>query len=76
MNPRVETATYKSPFKLILSFTNGEHKEFDISPYLSYPVYESLKDESFCSKVRTFNGTAVWNDDSSLLLRPLGRHTR
>lgn len=63
MNPRIKTVKYKSPYKLILSFTNGENKEFDISPYLSYPVYESLKDESFCSKVKIFNGTAIWNEE-------------
>jgi len=49
MNPRIKTVVYKKPYKLTLSFTNGEQKEFDLSPYLSYPVYENLKDESFCS---------------------------
>lgn len=63
MNPRIKTVVYKKPYKLILSFTNGEHKEFDISPYLSYPIYEILKDESFCSKVKTVNGTVDWNDE-------------
>jgi len=63
MNPRIKTVTYKSPYKLILSFINGEQKEFDISPYLSYPVYKNLKDESFCSKVKTFNSTVAWNGE-------------
>ena len=63
MNPKVKTVEYKSPYKLILLFTNGELKEFDISTYLSYPVFENLKDESFCSKVKVFNGTAAWNDE-------------
>jgi hypothetical protein len=63
MNPRIKTVAYKSPYKLILPFTNGEHKEFDFSPYLSYPVYQNLKDESFCRKVKTGNGTVAWNDE-------------
>ena len=63
MNPRIKTVIYKKPHKLILSFTNGEQKEFDLSPYLSYPVYENLKDESFCSKVKAINSTVVWNDE-------------
>ncbi len=63
MNPRIKTVVYKKPYKLILSFTNGEQKEFDLSPYLNYPVYERLNDESFCSRVKPMNGTIVWNDE-------------
>ncbi|MGN6195833.1 MAG: DUF2442 domain-containing protein [Ginsengibacter sp.] len=63
MNPRIETVIYKSPYKLILSFTNGENKMFDISPYLTFPIYHDLIDESFCSKIKTSNGTVAWNDE-------------
>lgn len=63
MNPRVKTAVYKSPYKLLLSFTNNEVKLFDLAPYLSYPVYIILKDEAFCSKAKAFNGTVIWNDE-------------
>lgn len=63
MNPRIKTVIYKKPYRLILSFTNGEQKEFDLSPYLSYPVYKNLKDESFCSKVKVIDGTIAWNDE-------------
>ena len=62
MNPRIKEAEYKGNHKLILTFQNGEIKEFDLSPYLHYPVFESLNDESFCSKVNVFNGTVVWDD--------------
>lgn len=62
MNPRVEKVKYESKYKLILTFTNGEVKEFDFSSYLKYPVYEVLKEEVFCKKVKPFNGTAVWDD--------------
>lgn len=63
MNPRVQTVTYKSPYRLILFFTNGEQKEFDFSPYLSYPVFEQLRNESFCRKVKVTNGIVAWNDE-------------
>lgn len=63
MNPRIKTVVYKTPYKLILSFTNGEQKEFDLCPYLTYPVYKKLKDESFCSKVIAVNGTIAWNNE-------------
>jgi uncharacterized protein DUF2442 len=62
MNPRVSIVHYKNPYKLILTFTNKEVKEFDLSNYLIYPVYEALKDEAFCSKAKVFNGTVMWDE--------------
>lgn len=62
MNPRVIKADYESKFKLILKFDNNEVKEFDFSFYLNYPVYQALQDESFCSNVKVFNGTVMWDD--------------
>lgn len=63
MNPRVTRVEYKSRYKLILTFSNGEKKEFDFSNYLQYPIYNSLGDETFCREVKVINGTAAWNDD-------------
>ncbi len=62
MNPRVRAVEYKSKYKLIITFQNNEVKEFNLSPYLHYPVFELLNDESFCSKAKIFNGTVVWDD--------------
>ncbi len=63
MNPRVTKVTYKHPYKLIIKFTNDELKKFDFAHYLKYPVYEKLNDPAFCSKVKSFQGTAVWDDE-------------
>ena len=62
MNPRVLLVKYHNPYKLILTFTNNEVKEFDFSSYLNYPVYRILKDESFSNKARVFNGTVIWDE--------------
>lgn len=62
MNPRVKNVEYQSPYKLKLVFTNNEVKQFDLAPYLSYPVYEPLSDEAFCQKAKVFLGTVVWDD--------------
>lgn len=62
MNPRVSQVQYEGPHKLILTFTNNEVKEFDFTNYLSYPIYDSLKDDSYFRKARVFNGTIVWDD--------------
>ena len=64
MNPRVTEVKYTSKYRLILTFTNGATKEFDFSSYLNYPIYQVLKDESFCRRAKVFNGTVVWNDET------------
>jgi len=54
---------FKNSHKLIITFNNGELKEFDFENYLNYPVYEKLKNPVFCSTVKVFLGTAVWDDE-------------
>lgn len=63
MNPKAKNIIYKSPYNLIVTFTNGEVKKMNLKPYLEYPVYQELKNESFCSKAKVQNGTVVWNDE-------------
>jgi hypothetical protein len=62
MNPRVSVVEYKSPYKLVLTFSNNEVKQFDLVPFLNFPVYSQLKVEAFCKKATTFNGTVIWDD--------------
>jgi Protein of unknown function (DUF2442) len=62
MNPRVTAVKYESKYKVVLTFSNKEVREFDFSSYLTYPVYSPLKNESFCQKVHVFNGTVSWDD--------------
>lgn len=64
MNPRIQHVKYKHLYKLILSFTNGEIKEFDMSGYLHYPVYSKLNDVAFCSTAKVVMGTVAWDDDT------------
>lgn len=63
MNPRAKKVEYKHPYQLRITFTNEEVKVFDLSPYLKYPVYSKLQDESFCQKATIKYGTVVWNDE-------------
>ena len=55
MNPRVNNVKYEPPYKLQLTFNNGEVKEFDFANYLVYPA--------FCSKVKAYMGTVVWDEE-------------
>ena len=63
MNPRAKNILYKSPYNLIVTFTNGEVKKFDMRPFLDYPVYEDLKNETYFSKARVQHGTVVWDEE-------------
>jgi hypothetical protein len=63
MNPRPMHVTYVSPYKLIITFTDKKVKMFDLQPYLNFPIYQILQDESFCSKATVQHGTVVWNDE-------------
>ena len=63
MNPRAKNVEYENPYKLIITFTNGEVKLFDLQPYLAYPVYEPLKDKLLCRNAEVKYGTIVWNDE-------------
>ena len=63
MPPKPINIKYKSPYKFIITFDNREKRIFDIQPYLHYPVYEALQNESFCSKAKIQDGLVVWNED-------------
>ncbi|MGF7080088.1 DUF2442 domain-containing protein [Mucilaginibacter sp. UYCu711] len=63
MNPRVLTAKYTGNHQLLLTFKNGEVKQFDFSAYLNYPVYEPLNNENFCKKVKAIDGIVQWDGD-------------
>jgi hypothetical protein len=66
MNPRAKEAFYESPYKLIVTFTNNEVREFDMQPYLQYPVYEHLQDEAIFKSVKVENGILVWVEDTDM----------
>ncbi len=83
MNPRAKNVEYSGDFKFIITFTNEEVKEFDLKPYLKYPIYAPLKIVKFCKTAKIKYGTLVWNEEididpdrlfiESKLLEPLGR---
>ena len=57
MNPRVKSVKAESNYVLLLEFSNGEKKRFDVSPY---------SDESFFRKVKVFLGSIQWPNGADL----------
>lgn len=47
-------------FGLILTFSNGERRHFDMRPYLHYPVFRRLQNPGYFSLARVDYGTVVW----------------
>lgn len=63
MNPKAVNVIYQKPYKLLITFDDHDQRIFNLKPYLEFPVYQPLKDESFCSNVKMENGIVFWNDE-------------
>ena len=60
MLPEVIAVQALSDYHLLLTFENGEHKRFDMSPYLHYPVFQPLRQQSFFALAKVDYGTITW----------------
>lgn len=63
MNPRVVDVVAEKNHILVLLFSNGERRRFDVSPYLHYPVFQPLVDEGFFRLAHADHGTVCWPTD-------------
>lgn len=63
INPRVEKVKAIKDFQLLISFTNGEEKVFDMKPYLDKGVFKALNEIDLFNQAHIAWGTVVWNED-------------
>lgn len=63
MNPRITAVTASDDHMLLLTFTNGETRCFNITPYLGYPAFEPLRQISFFKLARAGHGTVTWPNE-------------
>ena len=66
VRPIVEKVIPKENNKLEIFFNNGEHKEFDVTPYIKGGWYGKLKDKNYFDKVSIDGYTVVWPDGQDL----------
>ena len=66
MNPRVKSVKPENNYTLLLEFSNGEVKRFDVSSYIGKGVFAPLSDESFFRRVRVFLGIIQWPNGADL----------
>jgi hypothetical protein len=50
-------------FGLLLTFSSGERRCFDMRPYLHYPVFRRLENPGFFSLAHVDYGTVTWPGD-------------
>ena len=53
-------------YKLLLCFSTGEKRVFDVSPLLKKPAFQQLKNPCLFNSARIAYGTVVWNDEIDL----------
>jgi hypothetical protein len=57
---QVSSVKTSPDFALRLVFSNGEQRQFDMRPYLHYPVFRRLENPGFFNLARIDYGTVVW----------------
>lgn len=60
MNPRVKDVKPLKGYKLMLTFTNGEKRIYNMDGSLEKGIFKELKDENLFKTVHAVNGTVQW----------------
>jgi len=60
MNPIVKTVSAEKGHRLYLEFTNGERREFDVTPYLDKGIFKELENDAYFEQPRASMGTVEW----------------
>jgi len=66
MNPRVKNVKPAEGYTLMITFTNGEEKQFDVTPYLETGNFTELKDPAIFNSVKPFLGSIQWTNGLDL----------
>lgn len=60
MNPRVKEVQVLKGYKLLLTFSNGEKRIYNMDGTLNKGIFKELKDERLFNTVRVEAGTVQW----------------
>lgn len=53
-------------YRLILTFSNGEKRQFDMNPYLETGIFKELQDVSIFNSVRVSFDSIEWDNDADM----------
>jgi len=65
-SPDIKSVEILKEYSLILTFTNGEIKIFNMKPYLKYPIFKPLNNENEFKMLSIIDGTIEWNCGAEL----------
>lgn len=54
----------QADYLLLLTFENGEKRQFDVKPYLHLGIFQELKDEHLFKTVRKSFDTIEWANEA------------
>ncbi len=66
MTPDVVRVKPLPDFRLEVDFATGEHRFFDMRPYLAYPAFAPLTTDNLFMKATVVHGVVTWNEDIDL----------
>jgi len=66
MYPRIKDVKPQDDYKILLTFTNGELKIFDMKPYINKGFFKQLQDKSYFKTVKPFMDSIQWKNGQDL----------
>lgn len=60
---RVTAVEPCADYGLLVTFSGGERRHFDMRPYLHYPVFRKLENPGFFALASVDYGTVTWPGD-------------
>ena len=66
INPQVTDAIPQENYCLALTFSNGEQRLFDLTPYLDKGVFKELRETGYFRRVRVVAGSIEWPNEQDL----------
>lgn len=66
MNPYVKHVRPREDYQLEVTFENGEHRIFDVKPYLQRGVFARLQNRATFQAARVVAGSVEWPDELDL----------
>ena len=66
MNPQVTRLTPQANHRLLLEFSNGEMRLFDLTPWLDRGVFRALRDSAEFAQAQVVDGSVEWPGEIDL----------
>ena len=66
MNPQVTRVTPQAHHRLLLEFSNGEMRLFDLTPWLDRGVFRALRDGPEFAQAEVVDGSDEWPGEIDL----------